>query len=221
MSSINSYLSFIDPIPSLSREEEKELIIKAQAGNQAARTKLIKANILYVAKVVNNYSNRGELEDIMAWGCMGLNKAISKFNVNSGYKLITYADYCIRSSINDNTKNQKSVKCNTSLDDFLSGDSEDTILEKICADKILTPEEELIHSELHRDLDVFLSSLPERDATIIKAHAGYGYDKPLSLSKIGEIVGLSKGGVHEVEKRINKSARSGKTSVDFTDYLAA
>lgn len=219
MSSINSYLSFIGPIAPLSQKEEKELIIKAQAGNEAARTKLIKANILYVAKVVKHYSYLDDIEDLMAWGCMGLNTAISNFNVNSNYKLITYANYCIRSSIKDHTKN-KSVECKTSLDDTLSGDSENTLLDTIESGNWSNPEENFLASELHKNLEDFLSTLSDRDATIIKAHSGYD-GKPLSLSKIGNIVGLSKGGVHEVEKKIIKAALSNQNNENLTDYLVA
>lgn len=220
MSSINSYLSFIGPIPPLSREEEKDLIIKAQAGNEAARTKLIKANILYVAKVANHYSYLDDAEELMAWGCIGLNTAISNFKVDSGYKLITYANWCIRSSILEQART-KSVECKTSLDDTLSGDSENTLLDTIESGNWSDPEANYMASELHKNLEDFLSTLSNRDATIIKAHSGYGYDSPLSLSEIGNLIGLTKGGVHEVEKKIKRLALSNQNNENLADYLVA
>lgn len=219
MSSINSYLSFIGPIAPLSREE-KELIIKAQKGNEAARTKLIKANILYVSKVVKHYSHLDDIEELMACGCMGLNTAISNFKVESGYKLITYANWCIRTAILEQTKT-KSVECKTSLDESLSSNSENTLLDTIESGTWSNPEEKYIAAELHKNLEAFLSTLSQRDATIIKAHSGYDYENPLSLTEIGNIVGLSKGGVHEAEKKIRKQVLSNQNNKTLADYLAA
>lgn len=220
MSSINSFLSFIGPIAPLSREEEKELIIKAQAGNKASRTKLIKANILYVAKVVKHYSYLDDMEELMAWGCMGLNTAISNFKVDSGYKLITYANWCIRTAILEQART-KSVECKISLDESLSNDSENTLLDKIESGNWSNPEEKYLVSELHNNLEDFLSTLSDRDATIIKAHSGYDHENPLSLSEIGNIVGLTKGGVHEAKKKIKKMALSNQNNENLADYLVA
>lgn len=220
MSQFDSYISLVGPIAPLSHDEEKALIIKAQAGDQYARTKLIKSNILYVAKVANRYSFLGEPDDLMSWGCAGLNEAINRFDVSCNYKLITYATFLIRYYIQKGDKD-KSVECKISLDDYLSNDSDNTRLEKLSSEKSLNPEQEFINSELHDRLEAFLSGLSERDATIVKARAGYGYEKPASLREIGKIVGLTKGGVHEVGIKVAKKARNTKEGILLEDFLVA
>ncbi|MBQ6567875.1 MAG: RNA polymerase subunit sigma, partial [Treponema sp.] len=56
---LNLYLKDINRIPLLTREQEIELSQKAQAGDKAAKDKLVQANLRFVINVAKNYQNHG------------------------------------------------------------------------------------------------------------------------------------------------------------------
>lgn len=94
------YLKEINKIPMISREEEIELAQKAQAGDKAAKNKLVNANLRFVVNVAKKYQNHGlDLSDLISEGNIGLLTAVEKFDVTKGYHFISYAVWWIRQSI--------------------------------------------------------------------------------------------------------------------------
>lgn len=86
----------------ISKEEELNLIIKAQAGNSAAENKLVMAFTFFIISIVNEFKTKHlEKSDLMIAGQMGLVKAIRKFNTKCGGRLSTYANQWIRKCIRD------------------------------------------------------------------------------------------------------------------------
>ena len=94
------YLREINKIPMISHEEEVELAQKAQAGDKAAKDKLVNANLRFVVNVAKKYQNHGlDLTDLISEGNLGLLTAVDKFDVTKGYHFISYAVWWIRQSI--------------------------------------------------------------------------------------------------------------------------
>lgn len=94
------YLKEINKVPMISHEEEVELAQKAQAGDKAAKDKLVKANLRFVVNVAKKYQNHGlDLTDLISEGNLGLLTAVDKFDVTKGYHFISYAVWWIRQSI--------------------------------------------------------------------------------------------------------------------------
>lgn len=94
------YLKEINKIPLMSREEENEVAIKAQAGDKAAKDKIVKANLRFVVNVAKKYQGNGlDLVDLISEGNIGLLTAIEKFDVTKGYHFISYAVWWIRQCI--------------------------------------------------------------------------------------------------------------------------
>ena len=94
------YLKEINKIPMISHEEEVELAQKAQAGDTAAKNKLVNANLRFVVNVAKKYQNHGlDLTDLISEGNLGLLNAVEKFDVSKGYHFISYAVWWIRQSI--------------------------------------------------------------------------------------------------------------------------
>ncbi|MCR5187869.1 MAG: RNA polymerase sigma factor RpoD/SigA [Treponema sp.] len=94
------YLKDINKIPLISHEEEIELAKKAQAGDAAARSKLVNSNLRFVVNVAKKYQNHGlDLTDLISEGNIGLLTAVEKFDVSKGYHFISYAVWWIRQSI--------------------------------------------------------------------------------------------------------------------------
>lgn len=76
----------------LTDEEFKELIPKAQAGDQTAKEIIIQSNLNLVRSIVHRFTNRGyEWDDLFQIGSIGLIKAIERFDSNFSVRFSTYA----------------------------------------------------------------------------------------------------------------------------------
>jgi len=94
------YLQEINKIPLLNKDEEEKIAALAAKGNSAAREQLINANLRFVVSVAKKYQGRGlPLEDLISEGNMGLLSAAKHFDVEKGYRFITYAVWWIRQAI--------------------------------------------------------------------------------------------------------------------------
>jgi RNA polymerase primary sigma factor len=94
------YLAEIARIPLLTREEELALARQARAGDEAAKARLIEANLRLVVQIARRYLNRGlPLPDLIAEGNLGLIRAVDKFDPERGLRFSTYAAWWIRHAI--------------------------------------------------------------------------------------------------------------------------
>jgi len=94
------YLKEIDRIPLLSKEEEEKIARQAVNGNKAARERLVNANLRFTIMVAKKYQGKGlPLEDLISEGNIGLLNAVKNYDVDRGYRFITYAVWWIRQSI--------------------------------------------------------------------------------------------------------------------------
>lgn len=101
--SVSIYLREISREDCLSPEEEARLahiIRKGGEGADAARERLIKANLRFVVSVANQYKSPVlELSDLISEGNIGLIKAAEHFDDTKGFKFISYAVWWIRQTI--------------------------------------------------------------------------------------------------------------------------
>jgi len=97
---LSIYLKEINKIPLLTREEEDEITRKAVKGDQAAKDRLVRANLRFVVNVSKKYQNQGlPLDDLISEGNIGLINAIEKYDPDKGYHFISYAVWWIRQAI--------------------------------------------------------------------------------------------------------------------------
>ena len=79
-------------LPPLSSEEEYDLLIKKENGDESASQKLIEHNLRLVAYIAKKFENTNiEFEDLISTGAIGLIKAVKTFKVDKNIRLATYA----------------------------------------------------------------------------------------------------------------------------------
>lgn len=100
--SIQMYLREIGQYPLISGDNERELAVRIEKGDQEAVTLLAKANLRLVVSIAKKYVGRSSdltLLDLIQEGNLGLFKAVEKFDWNKGFKFSTYATWWIRQAI--------------------------------------------------------------------------------------------------------------------------
>jgi RNA polymerase sigma-32 factor len=95
------YMAQVNRFDLLSPEEEHELAVRFRRdGDLAAAHRLVCANLRFVVKVACEYRGYGlRLADLVQEGNIGLMQAVRKFDPDRGLRLITYAVWWIRATI--------------------------------------------------------------------------------------------------------------------------
>ena len=84
----------------LTAQEEALLAKRKDAGDMAAKARLIECNLRLVISIAKAYSASGvPLLDLIQEGNLGLIRAVEKFDYKNGFKLSTYATWWIRQAI--------------------------------------------------------------------------------------------------------------------------
>lgn len=97
---VRMYLKEIGRVSLLTADEERELAIRMEQGDEEAKKKLCESNLRLVVSIAKRYLNRGlSFLDLIQEGNLGLIKAVDKFDYTKGYKFSTYATWWIRQAI--------------------------------------------------------------------------------------------------------------------------
>ena len=97
-------------------EETAVLIERSQAGDKEARETLIEENLGLVRHIVKRFVGRGyDAEDLFQLGCIGLMKAIDKFDLHFEVRFSTYAVPMIQGEIKRFLRDDGMVKVSRTL----------------------------------------------------------------------------------------------------------
>jgi RNA polymerase primary sigma factor len=106
-SSMGLYLRDIRRTRLLTPQEEIELALRIEKGDESARSRMIESNLRLVVKIAKRYVNRGlPFMDLIEEGNVGLIKAVERFKASKGCRFSTYATWWIRQSIERALTNQ-------------------------------------------------------------------------------------------------------------------
>lgn len=97
---VRMYLKEIGRVPLLNAQQEVDLALKIEQGDEEAKQRLAEANLRLVVSIAKRYVGRGmQFLDLIQEGNMGLMKAVEKFDYRLGFKFSTYATWWIRQAI--------------------------------------------------------------------------------------------------------------------------
>ena len=97
---LDAYLREIGRNPLLTKDQEQRLARRVEAGDAAARERMIEANLRLVVSIAKHYRGHGvPLIDLIQDGTIGLIRAVEKFDWRRDLKFSTYATWWIRQAV--------------------------------------------------------------------------------------------------------------------------
>lgn len=99
--SFNAFVADLNRFKLLTLDEEYELGIRKNNGDDKAFEQLVNCNLRFVISIAKKYYKPGNfsLMDLVAEGSIGLREAVKRFDPTKGFKLISYAVWYIRIAI--------------------------------------------------------------------------------------------------------------------------
>lgn len=105
-------------LKTLRNDEMMELIRRAQAGDENARTRLVEGNLKLVLSVIQRFMGRGENpDDLFQVGCIGLLKAIANFDTTKDVRFSTYGVPMIAGEIRRYLRDNSALRVSRSMRD--------------------------------------------------------------------------------------------------------
>lgn len=189
--------------PSLEKKEEEDLFLKMKKGDENARQKLIEHNLRLVAHIIKKYdSERGEQEDLISVGTIGLIKAIDSFRPALGNRFATYAGKCIQNEILMYFRSQKKFSVETSLGEAIEVDKDGnplTILDVMRVEDHIV-DEIVLKGQTGLALTAVQSILDDRERKVISMRFGLNGKKCATQREVAAQMGISRSYVSRIEK---------------------
>jgi RNA polymerase sporulation-specific sigma factor len=205
------YINGSDTLPPPLTAEEEQEVIDRLSESEEARSKLVEHNLRLVVYIAKRFENvESDIEDLISIGTIGLIKAVNTYRSDKNIKLATYASRCIENEILMYIRKNSGKKCEISIDEPLSNDSDGN---ELLLSDILGSDEE-IYKDLEADEDKktiknALMGLSKRERQIITLRFGLnGSNKELTQKEVADLLGISQSYISRLEKKIISRLKS-------------
>lgn len=269
---LNWYLQEIAKIKQLTPEEEREVGLLIQSGDQDALKRMVEANLRFVVTICKKYRGLGlTFLDLLNEGNIGLIEAAKRYDPSRNVKFITYAVWWIRQAIIHalakqsgafglpqkqanlmyQLKKKKSVLSqklqrsptsvelaealdvtvqevetllqvseeNLSLDESIAEDSDFQLLNKLEQVNEVAADEHLFQEAFELQIQNLLAELDQKEALILKLRFGLEDDEPKTLKEIGDMLGLSRERIRQIENMALRKLRRNRAIQELRSYL--
>lgn len=99
----------------LSGEQLRLLIEAARNGDEAARNAVVEANLRLVLSIVHRFQGRADPDDLFQAGCVGLLRAVERFDLGYGVAFSTFAVPLILGEIREYLRRDQPIKVGRSV----------------------------------------------------------------------------------------------------------
>ena len=227
VNSTRQYVKELKKTQGLSKEVEQSLATKAQAGDIAARNKLVEANLKFAIQVARQYQGMGlELEDLIAFANIGLFEAAERFDTSKNVKFVTFAVWYIRAelqkALNDLSRTVRIPSHRTATEEYSTksihtpvGDDEN---KETYADRYLEAESTRSardYNDLRFDLNRALSQLPEKQREALTRFYGIDREYAQCMEQIAEELNVT----GERARQLVRAAEKNITTVPGIELL--
>ena len=200
------YLNGAEVLPSpFSAEEENNMILRLEGGEEGIRDKLIEHNLRLVVYIARRFQNTGvDLDDLVSVGTIGLIKSVSSFSSNKNVKLATYASRCIENEILMFLRKSSRIKNEVSFDEPLNTDSDGN--ELVLAD-VMGTDAEAVYKKIENGVETDLlrkaiQSLGKREREIMELRYGLSGEEEKTQKEVADALGISQSYISRLEKKI-------------------
>ena len=188
--------------PALTAKEENELVLRMEAGDKEARSKLIEHNLRLVAHVIKKYySSASDQDDLISIGTIGLIKAVSTFKSDKNIRLATYAARCIENEVLMYFRSTRKTTQDLHFGDPIDTDRDGNALTlvDVVADEVDVVNEVDKKLKLEKLRVLLETRLDDREKEIIKFRYGIGRKSELTQREVAELLGISRSYVSRIE----------------------
>ena len=195
----------------LTQEQESELILKMESGDEDAKYKLIEHNLRLVAHVAKKYyTSTTDQDDLLSIGTIGLIKAISSFNSQKGIRLATYAARCIENEILMYFRGTKKSAQDVYISDPIDTDKDGNTLTLV---DVITDNTDIVEDlDLKLKLESLKSYLKDtltpRELTVINLRYGLSGKRGLTQREVAKFLKISRSYVSRIEKKALQKLRA-------------
>lgn len=199
-----SYIKEIKSYPKLAKEEEIELF---KQNTRSSRNKIINANLRFVTQVAIKYQGMGiDLEDLIAFGRIGLIEALDKYDLERGTKFITCAIWHIRAeiqkSLNELSRTVRIPSNHAIKKSCVSLDDEDD--DKHLAEKEISA---LDKKDFRFEIEYILSTLKPREREALTRFYGIGWEYAQPMEQIAEEMRITNERARQLIRRSEESIK--------------
>jgi len=108
---------------------------------------------------------------------------------------------------------------NLSLNESLADDNDFQLLDKLEQVNELAADEHLLQEAFEQQINEILNALDQKEAMILKLRFGLADDEPKTLKQIGEMLGLSRERIRQIENVALKKLRRHRAIQELRSYL--
>jgi RNA polymerase primary sigma factor/RNA polymerase sigma factor len=203
--------------PARATEAHLDEIERLLREAQDIRNQIVEANLRLVFSIAKRYANVGSaaFDEFVSEGHVILLRAIEKFDFSRGVKFSTYSTWCILNGFHAMLKKEGAVQRR------LASDPEG--IAELCADYRISLDEERSLALARRAIGDLLLNLNVREREVIAARFGLDAGRPPTLRELGQILGVSKERVRQIQERALQKLRSAaaQSGFDWVDAAVA
>lgn len=211
---VSSYLRYAGASIRPSREDEVVLVERARRHEPGAVDDLLRQHVAFVIRVAMEFRGRGvPLDDLVNEGCVGILRAIGRFDASNGARFMTYASFWIRKAMLDALAEQPrvvripryqrskgaTIPREVRLDEPLAAADGRTYADELADPSTVEASARLIDDETSAQLRGLLATLPARERTVLSSRFGLDGRGSKTLLEVGERLEISRERVRQIE----------------------